>query len=112
MVYASGLDLSEGLSPNALWRTNYKGEFMLGDKRYCYPLTVSDYAARSPVGSGSRLGDTLAFAKPAACQSQCQQYRTNRCPALLQDALKAETSRRGGAPYIREYSRVNYGGLS
>ena len=22
------------------------GEFMLGDKRYCYPLTVSDHASR------------------------------------------------------------------
>jgi hypothetical protein len=32
----------------------------------------------------------------------------------LQDAiaLKAETSRRGGAPYIREYSRLNCDGLS
>lgn len=26
--------------------TDYKGEFMLGDKRYCYPLTVSDHASR------------------------------------------------------------------
>jgi hypothetical protein len=29
-----------------LWCTDYKGEFMLGDKRYCYPLTVSDHASR------------------------------------------------------------------
>src|SRR5580704_3965937 len=36
-----GTPLSEGLAPNALWCTDYKGEFMLGDKRYCYPLTVS-----------------------------------------------------------------------
>jgi transposase InsO family protein len=41
-----GTPLSEGLAPNALWCTDYKGEFMLGDKRYCYPLTVSDYASR------------------------------------------------------------------
>jgi transposase InsO family protein len=40
------VSLSEGLVPNALWCTDYKGEFMLGDKRYCYPLTVSDYASR------------------------------------------------------------------
>jgi transposase len=37
-----GTPLSEGLAPNALWCADYKGEFMLGDKRYCYPLTVSD----------------------------------------------------------------------
>jgi putative transposase len=38
--------LSQGLAPHALWCTDYKGEFLLGDKRYCYPLTVSDYASR------------------------------------------------------------------
>jgi len=41
-----GTPLSEGLRPNALWCTDYKGEFMLGDKRYCYPLTVTDHASR------------------------------------------------------------------
>jgi transposase InsO family protein len=41
-----GTPLSEGLSPNDLWCTDYKGEFMLGDKRYCYPLTVTDHASR------------------------------------------------------------------
>jgi transposase InsO family protein len=25
---------------------HYKGEFMLRDKRYCYPLTVTDHASR------------------------------------------------------------------
>jgi len=31
---------------NDLWCADYKGEFMLGDKRYCYPLTITDYASR------------------------------------------------------------------
>lgn len=43
---AQGTPLSEGLQPNDLWCTDYKGEFMLGDKRYCYPLTVTDHASR------------------------------------------------------------------
>jgi transposase InsO family protein len=43
---ATGTPLSEGISPNDLWCTDYKGEFMLGDKRYCYPLTVTDHASR------------------------------------------------------------------
>ena len=43
---AQGTPLSEGLSPNDLWSTDYKGEFMLADKRYCYPLTVTDHASR------------------------------------------------------------------
>jgi transposase len=43
---AEGTALSEGLNPNDLWCADYKGEFQLGDKRYCYPLTVTDYASR------------------------------------------------------------------
>ena len=43
---AQGTPLSQGLSPNDLWATDYKGEFMLADKRYCYPLTVTDHASR------------------------------------------------------------------
>ena len=43
---AQGTPLSEGLTPNDLWCTDYKGEFMLADKRYCYPLTVTDHASR------------------------------------------------------------------
>jgi len=41
-----GTPLSEGLHPNDLWSTDYKGEFQLADKRYCYPLTVTDHASR------------------------------------------------------------------
>jgi transposase InsO family protein len=45
-THTEGTPLSEGLQPNALWCTDYKGEFMLGDRRYCYPLTVTDHASR------------------------------------------------------------------
>lgn len=38
--------LSSGLTPNELWCTDYKGEFKLGNQRYCYPLTVTDHASR------------------------------------------------------------------
>ena len=41
-----GTPLSAGLRPNALWCTDYKGEFKLGNQRYCYPLTVTDHASR------------------------------------------------------------------
>ena len=43
---AQGTALSAGQAPNALWCTDFKGEFKLGDGRYCYPLTVTDHAAR------------------------------------------------------------------
>ena len=38
--------LSRPDSPNDLWCADYKGEFMLADKRYCYPLTITDFASR------------------------------------------------------------------
>ena len=42
----SGTALSDLKISNALWCTDYKGEFMLGNRQYCYPLTVTDYASR------------------------------------------------------------------
>jgi transposase InsO family protein len=43
---ATGTPLSAGATPNALWCVDFKGEFKLGNGRYCYPLTVSDHASR------------------------------------------------------------------
>jgi putative transposase len=41
-----GTALSRPCSPNDLWCADYKGEFMLADRRYCYPLTITDFASR------------------------------------------------------------------
>jgi transposase InsO family protein len=38
--------VAPGALPNALWCADFKGEFKLGNGRYCYPLTVSDHASR------------------------------------------------------------------
>ena len=43
---AKGTALSGGVEPNALWCVDFKGEFKLGNGRYCYPLTVTDHASR------------------------------------------------------------------
>ena len=43
---AQGTALSQASQPNDLWCADYKGEFMLADKRYCYPLTITDFASR------------------------------------------------------------------
>jgi putative transposase len=43
---AEGTPLSSTSSPNGLWCADFKGEFMLGNHQYCYPLTVSDYSSR------------------------------------------------------------------
>lgn len=43
---AQGTALSQVTAPNELWCADFKGEFMLADRRYCYPLTITDYASR------------------------------------------------------------------
>jgi transposase InsO family protein len=43
---AKGTPLSTGAHPNDVWCVDYKGEFLLGNRRYCYPLTVTDHASR------------------------------------------------------------------
>jgi putative transposase len=47
---AQGTALSRPLAPNDLWCADYKGEFMLADRRYCYPLTITDFASRYLIG--------------------------------------------------------------
>ena len=44
---AKGTALSQALSPNDVWCTDFKGEFRTGDGRYCYPLTLTDQASRA-----------------------------------------------------------------
>jgi putative transposase len=43
---AEGTPLTWPAQPNELWCADYKGEFMLADRRYCYPLTITDFASR------------------------------------------------------------------
>lgn len=43
---AEGTALHAAQEPNGLWCADYKGEFMLGNKQYCYPLTITDYRSR------------------------------------------------------------------
>ena len=43
---AAGTTLSRPTQPNDLWCADYKGELMLANRRYCYPLTITDFASR------------------------------------------------------------------
>ena len=40
---ATGTDLSQPTEVNALWCADFKGEFRLGNRQYCYPLTITDH---------------------------------------------------------------------
>lgn len=43
---AMGTVLSWPATPNRLWCADYKGEFRLGNRQYCYPLTITDFSSR------------------------------------------------------------------
>ena len=38
--------LSDPHQPNELWCADFKGQFKLQNRNYCYPLTMTDYASR------------------------------------------------------------------
>jgi transposase InsO family protein len=39
-------ELTQPKAPNEVWGVDYKGQFRLGNGRYCYPLTASDLCSR------------------------------------------------------------------
>ena len=39
-------NLRESAEPNDIWCVDYKGQFRLGDRTYCYPLTLTDHFSR------------------------------------------------------------------
>ena len=43
---AQGTGLTDPRAPNALWCADFKGQFRLGNRQYCYPLTITDYRSR------------------------------------------------------------------
>jgi transposase InsO family protein len=45
-VLPYGSVLRSTREPNGLWTADYKGQFLTGDGRWCYPLTVMDHASR------------------------------------------------------------------
>ncbi len=95
---AQGTALSQPLQPNDLWCADYKGEFMLADRRYCYPLTISDSpaATSSPVRpdhhpAGVCLHGVRARVqrvRPAAGDPHRQRraLRQSQCPLPLEQA--------------------------
>jgi len=49
--------------PNAVWTADYKGDFLLGNGRRCYPLTVSDAYSRFLVACEALYGTDEAHAR-------------------------------------------------
>jgi len=51
-------------TPNAVWTTDYKGQFKLGNGRYCYPLTIADGYSRMLLGCAALTSTQLVEARP------------------------------------------------
>jgi transposase InsO family protein len=45
-----GRPTTEAMAPNHLWAADFKGEFLMRDGNYCYPLTVTDQYSRFLLG--------------------------------------------------------------
>lgn len=57
-----GTKLTHVKTANDLWCADYKGEFMTGNKRYCYPLTITDYASRFLISCDGLTSTQAEFA--------------------------------------------------
>jgi transposase InsO family protein len=59
-----GRPLTPMTAPNVIWTADYKGQFRLGDGRYCYPLTVQDGFSRYLLACRGLTGTTTVESRP------------------------------------------------
>jgi putative transposase len=52
------------LAPNHVWCADFKGQFRMGNGRYCYPLTVSDGHSRFLLGCQGLTSTKVKEARP------------------------------------------------
>jgi transposase InsO family protein len=65
--------------PNDIWCVDYKGQFRLGDRSYCYPLTVTDQFSRYILGCDAMA----AIDEDQARESMTQTFREFGLPRFL-----------------------------
>ena len=76
---ASPNSLHMPLVPNDLWCIDYKGQFLLGDRSYCYPLTITDQVSRFILGC-----EGMAAISDEAARATCEEtFRTYGLPLAM-----------------------------
>lgn len=60
--------LREALAPNDVWCIDYKGQFRLGNRSLCYPLTVTDQRSRFILGC-----DAMAAISDEEARESCEE---------------------------------------
>ena len=71
--------LTQPSAPNDVWCIDYKGQFRLGNGKYCYPLTVTDQFSRFII-----VCDAFEAIAGAAAQASLEAaFRTHGLPAVI-----------------------------
>jgi len=71
--------LRKAEAPNEVWCIDYKGQFRLGDKSYCYPLTLTDQYSRYLLGC-----EAMARISDEEARDACEQvFREYGLPAAI-----------------------------
>jgi putative transposase len=107
---AEGTALSRPCTPNDLWCADYKGEFMLSDRRYCYPLTITDFDSHYLLACEalSSTKEDFAFAVFERVFKEfgvplAQNGRHER----MHLTLKAETTKPAGSNFLQQQGRFD-----
>lgn len=105
---ARGTAPSRSAEPNALWCADYKGEFMLGVHRYCYPLTITEFASRlltcEALSTTREKRSSSGRSRNSACRRRPDRQR--RAVRIRPRPLRPQQTRRVVAP-IRHGDRTD-----
>ena len=71
--------LTQAAGPNQVWCYDYKGQFLMGNGEYCYPLTVTDDYSRMLLGCFALSSTSIAATRP--CMEEL--FRTYGLPEAL-----------------------------
>lgn len=71
--------LREALAPNDVWCIDYKGQFRLGNRSLCYPLTLTDQRSRFILGC-----DAMAAISDEEARESCEEiFRLHGLPKAM-----------------------------
>jgi putative transposase len=90
--------LTTPTAPNALWTTDYKGEFRTGDGAWCYPFTLRDGCARFVLRCQGLEDHTRAATQPEFVKA----FRMYGLP----DRIRSDNGPPFGAPGLGRLSRL------
>lgn len=84
--------------PNEVWTVDYKGEFLTGDGRYCYPLTLRDGFSRYVLRCDALTAHTLAVTQP--------RFERAFAEYGLPDRIRSDNGPPFGGPGLGRLSRL------